>query len=166
MKVVARIIKHSQEARANSATGLLLGLDLDGTLEVTNSFALPPSSSHASESDDDKTTRSSQRYQASMLRALKDIQGDDNVVGFYQATSLGNFISSTLVDMQSIQHEKLRHRGIVIVHGRLLPPQCTARFHTIQDSSQGAGGNANFRAFRLTDKFVEVYKSGRFTSQQ
>ena len=60
------------------------------------------------------------RYQASMLRSLKEVQGDDNVVGFYQATTLGAFFNQTLVDTQAIHQERLRHGGVVIVHGDLI----------------------------------------------
>jgi hypothetical protein len=42
-QVVTKIIKHAREAAGN-ASGLLLGIDLNGTLEVSNSFALPTSS--------------------------------------------------------------------------------------------------------------------------
>lgn len=58
------------------------------------------------------------RYQASMLRSLKEVQADDSVVGFYQATTLGAFFNQTLVDTQAIHQDKLRHGGIVIVHGK------------------------------------------------
>ena len=110
------------------AHGLLLGLDLDGMLEVSNSFPLP---AHSGE-DDEKSAKSTgkamhliyrgdgyltpgntARIQASMLRSL----ADDSVIGFYQATTLGAFFNQTLVDTQAIHQEKLRHGGIVIVHG-------------------------------------------------
>lgn len=39
--VVSKIIKHAREAPSTTAHGLLLGLDLDGTLEISNSFPLP-----------------------------------------------------------------------------------------------------------------------------
>lgn len=52
-----------------------------------------------------------------MLRSLKEVQADDSVVGFYQAMTLGSFFNQTLVDTQAIHQEKLRHGGIVIVHG-------------------------------------------------
>lgn len=57
------------------------------------------------------------RYQASMLRSLKEVQVDDSVVGFYQAMSLGSFYSQSLVETQAIHQDKLRHGGVVIVHG-------------------------------------------------
>lgn len=52
-----------------------------------------------------------------MLRSLKEVQADDSVIGFYQATTLGAFLNQTLVDTQAIHQDKLRHGGVVIVHG-------------------------------------------------
>jgi len=49
---VTKIIKHAREAPSTTAHGLLLGLDLDGTLEVSNSFPLPQYSE-----DGDKSTK-------------------------------------------------------------------------------------------------------------
>ncbi|KAG6902916.1 hypothetical protein C0995_010086 [Termitomyces sp. Mi166 len=106
--VVTKILKHTIESPSTTAHGLLLGLDLDGTLEISNSFPLP----HGSE-EDDRSSKSVARYQASMLRSLKEVQSDDGVVGFYQATTLGAFFNQTLVDTQAIHQEKLRHGGIV-----------------------------------------------------
>jgi hypothetical protein len=60
------------------------------------------------------------RYQQSMLRSLKEVQGDDNVVGFYQATSLGAFFNQSLIDTQAIHQDRLRHGGVVIVHGNVM----------------------------------------------
>ena len=59
------------------------------------------------------------RYQGAMLRSLKEVQADDSVIGFYQGMTLGSFFNQTLVDTQAIHQEKLRHGGIVIVHGAL-----------------------------------------------
>ena len=46
-------MKHSREAQGSNAHGLLLGLDLDGTLEVSNSFALP----HHFNDEEDKSIK-------------------------------------------------------------------------------------------------------------
>ena len=54
-QVVTKIIKHAREAPSSTAHGLLLGLDLDGILEVSNSFALP----HNVGDEDDKSAKSS-----------------------------------------------------------------------------------------------------------
>ncbi|KAJ7925881.1 translation initiation factor 3 subunit 3 [Mycena leptocephala] len=142
--VVTKILKHSREASSATVHGLLLGLDLDGTLEVSNSFALP----HHVSDEDEKSAKSSARYQASMLRSLREVQADDSVVGFYQATSLGAFFNQNLVEIQAIHQDKLRHGGVVIVH----------------DLSLTARGNASFRAFRLTQSFLDAYKKSNFST--
>ncbi|KAI0704952.1 hypothetical protein BC835DRAFT_709556 [Cytidiella melzeri] len=142
--VVSKIIKHAREAHGTSAHGILLGLDLDGTLEVSNSFPLP----HHVNDDDDKSVKGIARYQASMLRSLKEVQGDDSTVGFYQAMSLGSFYNQSLVETQSVQQDKLRHGGIVVVH----------------DISRTARGNASFRAFRLTRAFLDAFKRNNFST--
>ena len=41
----------------------------------------------------------------------------DGVVGFYQSAKLGAFFKQSLVEAQAIHQEKLRHGGVVIVHG-------------------------------------------------
>ncbi|KAG8936520.1 hypothetical protein FRC03_002510 [Tulasnella sp. 419] len=143
--VATKIIKHSRESQPSTATGTLLGLDLEGTLEVSNSFPLP---SRGGEDEDGGKTSSS-RYQASMLRALHEVQGDDNIVGFYQSTSMGAFYRQSLLDTQATHHEKLRHGGIVLVH----------------DVAQTARGNASFRAFQLSPAYLNARKSGKFHAQ-
>ncbi|KAJ3777968.1 translation initiation factor 3 subunit 3 [Lentinula raphanica] len=142
--VVSKILKHACDSNSSSPIGLLLGIDLDGVLEVSNSFPLP----YHSGDDDDKSAKSVGRYQASMLRSLKEVQGDDSIVGFYQASTLGAFFNQNLIDLQAIHREKLRHGGIVVVH----------------DVSQTTRGNASFRAFRLTPAFYDAYKKSNFST--
>ncbi|THH20639.1 hypothetical protein EW146_g764 [Bondarzewia mesenterica] len=143
--VVSKIIKHSSEAQSSIVHGLLLGLDLDGILEVSNSFPLP----HHTNDDDEKLAKNTGRYQASMLRSLKEVRADDSVVGFYQSTTMGAFFRQTMLDTQVIHQERLRHGGVIIVH----------------DVSQTARGNASFRAFRLSKEFIDAYKKRDFSSQ-
>ena len=50
-----KIMKHSQES--TNANGLLLGIDLDGVLNVTNSFAMPNVTD-----DDEKSNKSAGAY--------------------------------------------------------------------------------------------------------
>ncbi|KIY50608.1 hypothetical protein FISHEDRAFT_38783 [Fistulina hepatica ATCC 64428] len=142
--VVSKIMKHAQQISAHAAHGLLLGLDFDGTLEVSNSFPLPH---HLSE-DDEKSSKSVARYQASMLRSLREVQADDNVVGFYQAMTLGAFFTQSLVEAQAVYQERLRHGGVVVVH----------------DISQASRGNASFHAYRLTANFLEAHKKSAFNT--
>ena len=109
------------------------------------------------------------RYQASMLRSLKEVQGDDSVVGFYQAVSLGSFYNQTLVETQAIQQEKLRQGGLVVVHGKQALTSSmnhSGSSHVITDISKAARGNAAFRAFRLTRAFLDAYKRNNFSTDR
>lgn len=52
-----KIMKHSHET--TNANGLLLGIDLDGVLNVTNSFAMP----HIAD-DDEKSNRTAGKHES------------------------------------------------------------------------------------------------------
>ena len=65
---MTKIIKHAREASSTMAHGLLLGLDLDGVLEVSNSFPLPP---HPGE-DDEKSAKSTGRQCISYTPLIVD----------------------------------------------------------------------------------------------
>ncbi|QRV75906.1 eukaryotic translation initiation factor 3 subunit H [Ceratobasidium sp. AG-Ba] len=139
--VVMKIMKHSHET--SNANGLLLGIDLDGVLNVTNSFAMPNITD-----DDEKSNKAAAnaRYQVAMLRQLNEVQGDDSVVGFYQACTLGAFLRQSLIEQQALHQEKLRHGGVVVVH----------------DVSGASRGVASLKAFRLTAAFRRAHKAKKF----
>jgi translation initiation factor 3 subunit H len=108
------------------------------------------------------------RYQTAMLRALKEVRADDSIVGFYQSTTMGAFFSQTLVDTQAIHREKLRHGGVLVVHGTIiflsLYPR-TDNCCAVSDVSQTNRGNASFRAFRLSKGFLEAYRKTPFSAK-
>ena len=111
MQVVTKIVKHANSSNS-SVLGLLIGLDLDGVLEISNSFPLPNVSD-----DEDKSSKSLSQYQKKMSDALKEVQADDAIVGFYQSNSMGAFFRQTLLDLQASHRSRLRHGGVVVVHG-------------------------------------------------
>ena len=76
MQVVLKIIKHCQQALPGFVNGQLLGLDIGRTLEVTNCFPFPGKDS--GETDDD-----SAEYQMEMMRCLREVNVDNNTVGWY-----------------------------------------------------------------------------------
>jgi hypothetical protein len=57
-----------------------------------------------------------------MLNALKDVQSDDSVVGFYIATPFNAFFTQSMLEMQSAHQARLRQGGIVVVHGQWVSP--------------------------------------------
>lgn len=58
---------------------------------------------------------STAKYQRTIIHALKEVQGDENIVGFYQTTSVP--MRQSLIESQTFDHERLRQGGIVVVHG-------------------------------------------------
>lgn len=150
--VLSKIIKHGRDAKstASNISGILLGIDLQGTLEVSNSFPLPSTTGGPKGGgDDDDAKASHARYQAGMLRQLSFVSGDTTVVGSYHIVSMGQVYKQTILDALVGQIEKVRHGGIAIVH----------------DLSQAARGNASFKAFRLSPGYLAAHKSGRFHAQ-
>ncbi|GAB5593693.1 hypothetical protein Unana1_08593 [Umbelopsis nana] len=138
--VVLKIIKHCRESYPVDVTGQLLGLDVDGTLEVTNCFPFPSS-------DDDEA---SAQYQLDMMRCLREVNVDNNTVGWYRSAHLGNFMDLNLIDTQYNYQNSLSAQSVVIIH---------------DVSKSAAQGNLSLRAFRLTDAFMKAYEKKSFTTE-
>eukprot|EP00842_Homolaphlyctis_polyrhiza_P006721 jgi/Hompol1/704/HPOL_000443-RA len=133
---VLKIVKHSREAGSSTATGQLLGIDVAGTLEVTNCF--PFLARGASEAED---------YQLNMLLCLRALNYDAHTVGWYQSTHMGSFWNQTLIDTQ-YNYQKAFANAVVLIY----------------DPARSANGNALcLRALRLTDTFLSIYESGSFS---
>merc|ERR1719487_2530580 len=99
--VVLKVIKHCQQALPSFVTGQLLGLDIGRTLEVTNSFPFPSKETgdtgggSGGGAEDD-----SAESQMEMMRCLRDVNVDNNTVGWYQSTYFSNFIDEACVETQ------------------------------------------------------------------
>jgi len=103
-QVVLKIIKHCQEALPSFVTGQLLGLDIGRTLEVTNCFpfpnknedaAAPAAGTEAEDGDEDGA-----EYQMHMMQCLREVNVDNNTVGWYQSTYFSSFIDDSCIDTQ------------------------------------------------------------------
>lgn len=146
--VVLKIIKNCREAFPAIVSGQLLGLDVNGVLEVTHSFPFPNLSN---EDDNPFKNKNILRYQAEMLRCLRDVNVDNNPVGWYTSTYLGGFYNQSLVDNQYQIQQMLKAKSILLVH----------------DVSRSAQGNISLRAFKLSPEFVETQKDGgKFTVEK
>ena len=102
--MVLKIIKHCQEALPSFVTGQLLGLDIGRTLEVTNCFpfpnknedaAAPAAGTEAEDGDEDGA-----EYQMHMMQCLREVNVDNNTVGWYQSTYFSSFIDDSCIDTQ------------------------------------------------------------------
>jgi len=135
--VIMRIVKHCQENLPDPVTGPLLGLDEGATLYATDCFGYPQKL--GDDDDDDQ----GQKYQLEMLRNLRDVNVDCNIIGWYQSTYMGSFLNETLVDTQFMYQSEIP-KSVVIVY----------------DPLQLAEGKA-FRAFRLQPAFMKKYEANK-----
>lgn len=172
---LTKLVKHSRDSHPHTASGLLLGLDLAGALEVTNLFGLPRNALRGDDGSDDVTRPGQPAPQTSSSGATKHIQNalgllssvnaDANPVGIYVSSFLGFGASFTqqvleglklvgnLMDKEGSTTAKKggdgMERAVVLVH----------------DLAQSAQGNTVIKAYRLTADFVTAYKSNDFSAK-
>merc|ERR1739838_248363 len=133
--VALKIVKHCHEEGAGEiAQGVLLGLLVDKTLEITNCFPSP-------KADDEEINDF--HYQIDMMRKLRDVNVDHFQVGWYQSTFLGSFLNRNFVESK-YHYQKSIEESVVIVY----------------DPLQTNQGMLAFKAYRLTPKLMELYESG------
>jgi len=146
--VVLKIIKHCTESLPNLQSGSLLGLDDERSnkviMEVTNCFPFLPTSTKEGAGE-----LEGREYQVEMMKLLREVNIDNNCVGWYQSSYLGSFCNSALIETQFRYQENLGPNMVVLIF----------------DPLQTSNGSLSLRAFRLSDTFVDVYKRGQFTSE-
>ena len=86
--VVLKIVKHAHESP--ETTGILLGLDQEDHLEVTNCFPLLP----------DADERRQDKYTSEMLKLLRQVKIDNFNIGWYQSSPLNAFCTERFVQIQ------------------------------------------------------------------
>eukprot|EP01084_Bolivina_argentea_P039414 72846_1 len=150
-----KIVKHCSDALPKMVAGSLLGLDQENVLEVTHSFPLPSTKKDSNEAGPmmgpgDMVTAGGlvsvpgpdgQDFQMEMMKMLREVNVDNNGVGWYQSMYLGSFCSQTLIDNQYSYQANLSSNSVVILY----------------DPVQTARGELTIKAYRLTDEFMRVY---------
>jgi translation initiation factor 3 subunit H len=150
--VVLKIIKHCQEALPSFVTGQLLGLDIGRTLEVTNCFPFPNKNDEQAQAapaaggDGEDGDEDGAEYQMEMMRCLREVNVDNNTVGWYQSTYFSSFIDDSCIETQFNYQENIKNCVVIIY-----------------DPSRTRTTGLALRAFRLTDTFMALYKEGKFT---
>ncbi|KAI5819795.1 hypothetical protein BZA77DRAFT_259069 [Pyronema omphalodes] len=155
--VVLKICKHASSAHPQTVTGQLLGMDVDGELQITNSFPFPTVDTPAQDDKHDKENASSGNvaprskvnayYQQEMVRCLRDMNVDASSAGWYQSASLGNFLNASFIENQYHYQSQHNERTVALVH----------------DTARSIAGALSLRAFRLTPAFMAAQKEGKFT---
>jgi len=133
--VALKIVKHCHvEGAGEIAQGVLLGLLVDKTLEITNCFPTPK---------EDVELNTPVQYQFDMLRKLRDVNVDHFEVGWYQSTSLSRFLDRNFVEAQ-FHYQKSIEESVVIVYDPLQTNQSILAL----------------KAYKLTPKLMKLYESG------
>jgi len=130
-------------------------MDVDGVLQITNSF--PFTASSASDSDDSPGSaaaapraKSTQAYQNEMIKYLREVNVDANVVGWYGSANMGNFINTNFVENQYHYQSQMNEKTVALIY----------------DGARSSQGGMALKAYRLTPQFMAAFKDGKFTSER
>ena len=154
-----KIIKHSSQTFPTTATGSLVGMDVNGTLQITNSFPFPTVDIPATDGHQDSTSnlaaaapraKANAAYQNEMIKFLREVNVDANNVGWYTSTSMGNFVNTNTIENQYFYQKEMNERTVALVH----------------DVSRSSQGSLSLRAFRLSPSFMAAYKESKFTTER
>jgi translation initiation factor 3 subunit H len=137
--------------------GSLLGLDIDGILEVTYAYPFPASNTDGEgrngdrERDRDaegaapKEEIDGNEYQMEMMKMLREVNVDNNCVGWYQSMYLGTMFTADVVSCQYSYQcaEELSDNTVVIMY----------------DPVQSKRGTLVLKAFKLSDEYLDMRRN-------
>ncbi|GAB2267051.1 Eukaryotic translation initiation factor 3 subunit H [Dionaea muscipula] len=138
-----KIIKHCKDFSPALVTGQLLGLDVGSVLEVTNCFPFPL------REEDEELEAEGANYQLEMMRCLREVNVDNNTVGWYQSTLLGSYQTAELIETFMNYQENIK-RCVCIIY----------------DPSKSNQGVLALKALKLSDSFMELYRNNNFTGEK
>ncbi|WVQ81548.1 hypothetical protein IAT38_003672 [Cryptococcus sp. DSM 104549] len=120
--------------------GVLLGLDLDGAMEVDDCFALPGG----------ETGVGGNSYAARLLPHLEKVGTPDSPVGIYLSTHNGGFATRVSIELlTAVEKAAGRGKAILVIH----------------DAARAHGGDICVKAYKLGDGAREAAKKGRWDGQ-
>eukprot|EP00877_Chromochloris_zofingiensis_P003456 jgi/Chrzof1/13110/Cz07g20080.t1 len=144
-QVVLKIMQHCNSALPQLVTGQLLGLDVGQTLEVTDCFPFPASAGD----DDGHEDAAGANYQLEMMRCLREVNVDNNTVGWYQSSILGSYQTTELIDTFVNYYENIK--------------KCVC---LVYDPQKSARGSVALKAIRLKESFIDLYKEQKLTGKE
>ncbi|KAH6565617.1 hypothetical protein BASA50_007977 [Batrachochytrium salamandrivorans] len=176
--VVLKMIKHCKDGYPATCSGQLLGVDVTGKMQITNAFPFtaeaavgggaaslnaPTAAPAAMAVIDDalsttvdgpavnttvSLTNDASDYQAQMMRCLRSLNYDANTVGWYQSAYMGSYWNQAFIEAQYNYQKALPH-AVVVTY----------------DHAKTSQGNLTLKALRLSDTFMAVYESRKFTME-
>jgi len=134
--------------------GSLLGLveTGSGVLEITHSFPFPDSKKDArtisaSGGGDDDDVGVDTDFQLEMMRMLREVNVDNNCVGWYQSMYLGIYSTSSLLENQLSYQTDLSPNAVVVLY----------------DPMQTAHGKLKLHCYRLTEECLDYKEKSKNT---
>lgn len=131
LQALLKILQHARES-GGQGSGQLLGFDNHEVLEVTEAFAYP-----GGELDEDEQ----EEYVDDMIKVLRDVNADNNTVGWYQSCHFDGFISYGLLEDQVMCQNRLPNSILLAV-----------------DLVRSANGPPALHALRLREGFQALYR--------
>jgi translation initiation factor 3 subunit H len=130
-------MKHCKQNVPETVTGQLLGLAVNGKLEVTNCFA-------SLDQEAIETPNEAISYQINMLKCLRQVNGDTNAVGWYQSELLGSGFSEAMIEAQYGYQVKIQNSVVLL-------------YDPLQSLTLGT---IVLKAFRLSEEFMKLFPTG------
>jgi translation initiation factor 3 subunit H len=110
-------------------------------LQVTNCFPFP------NRDDDENSEDTGAEYQLEMMRCMREVNVDNNTVGWYQSAYLGSYVNESMVETQFNYQQNLK-KSVVMVFDPVLSTE----------------SHLSLKAFRLTDAFMTLFAGRKFTA--
>jgi len=147
-----KIVKHCNDCLPSMVAGSLLGIDVNGVVEVTYAYPYPSSKEKKGDRDGEGSAGGGDdaddvQYQIDMMKMLGAVNVENNVVGWYQSMYMGTIYTNEVIEFQhSFQiSEELAHAGNSVV--------------IMYDPAQSKKGSLVIKAYRLSDKFLALKRS-------
>jgi translation initiation factor 3 subunit H len=123
--------------------GSLLGLDQGSILEVTHCFPFPSpqeKDEYGEGSNPANTTNAmdGEEYQMEMMKMLREVNVDNNCVGWYKSIYVGSFCQTPLVETQFNYQENLSDNCVVLLY----------------DPIETGKGKLSVKAYQLSEQFI------------
>jgi len=147
--VVLKVIKHCKENLPQLVTGQLLGLDIKTTLQVTDCVPFPKIDDNEEETEEENEEDNDAKgaeYQMEMMRCLREVNVDNNIAGWYSSSYMDSYLNKFTIGTQYKYQERIK-KCVLIIYDPLKTSQ----------------GFLSLKALRLTQTFMELYKTQTFT---
>jgi translation initiation factor 3 subunit H len=143
-----KLVKHCRDSLPRMVAGSLLGLDQGSILEVTHCFPFPAPSDRdeyvePSDLGNGNEDIDGEEYQMEMMKMLREVNVDNNCVGWYKSIYLGSFCQTPLVETQFSYQENLSDNCVVLLY----------------DPIETGSETLNVKAYQLSQQFITSYRA-------